>query len=58
MANCPVCGMTVDESKTEFKMRHGSETYYFCSEGCMNAFGKDPHKFTGEHGHHHSGGCC
>ncbi len=37
MANDPVCGMQVDEASSLSAQVHG-ETYYFCSEHCLNKF--------------------
>ena len=33
----PVCGVYVADS-TAFRVRHGQETVYFCSEDCMKKF--------------------
>ena len=38
MAKDPVCGMYVDETKTQFKAEVRGITYYFCSESCMRTF--------------------
>jgi Cu(I)/Ag(I) efflux system membrane fusion protein len=41
----PICGMSVDPAKAETAGRthaHGGKTYYFCSDGCRDAFSKDP----------------
>ena len=43
----PVCGMTVDTARAEYRSFHGDQTYYFCSKGCKESFDKDPGKFTG-----------
>src|SRR5579885_2656819 len=40
----PVCGMTVDESSPE-KMERKGTTYYFCCDGCLDSFRKDPEKY-------------
>jgi Cu+-exporting ATPase len=46
MTKDPVCGMMVDENKTQYKSRHEAKEYYFCSSGCKNAFDKNPSKFA------------
>jgi hypothetical protein len=30
----PVCGMTVDPTRTHLMATHEACTYYFCAEGC------------------------
>ncbi|HSW38029.1 MAG TPA: YHS domain-containing protein [Acidobacteriota bacterium] len=38
-----VCGMTVDpEAATAITFEHEEETYYFCSEPCLERFKADP----------------
>ena len=37
MAIDPVCKMTVDE-KTALKLKKDGKIYYFCSQGCLDAF--------------------
>ncbi len=37
MAIDPICGMTVDKATSLSTVRDG-ETYYFCSQGCVNKF--------------------
>jgi YHS domain-containing protein len=34
MAKDPICDTEVDEQAAQFKSEYGSQTYYFCSEGC------------------------
>jgi len=46
MVKDPVCGMTVDESKTKFASEHEGVKFYFCSEGCKSSFEKQPHKYA------------
>src|SRR5215467_7587335 len=41
----PVCGMTVDPARAAAGLAHGGETYYFCSNGCAERFGKEPQRF-------------
>lgn len=45
MQKDPVCGMTVDEKKTQYKSEHEGRTFYFCSANCKNTFDKDPHRY-------------
>ena len=59
-AKDPVCGMTVDDS-SKFKAEYNSRTYYFCSQGCLDKFRKDPDQYLesehgqeAEHVHSHS----
>jgi len=41
----PVCGMDVDPAKAEHQSEHNGETYYFCSEGCLNKFDRSPGEY-------------
>jgi YHS domain-containing protein len=34
----PVCGMEVAVSEASLQLERGGELYYFCSEGCRDAF--------------------
>ena len=34
----PVCGMEVDPAETDYSTEYDGETYYFCSESCMDSF--------------------
>ncbi len=45
MERDPVCGMTVDPEKTQYVLEHEGSKYYFCREGCMKAFAKNPERF-------------
>jgi len=45
MAVDPVCGMEIDEKKGKFKLEYKGRTYYFCAQGCLVAFSKDPEKY-------------
>lgn len=38
----PVCGMKVDPSVARFSHHHEHNTYYFCSQGCLNKFQGNP----------------
>jgi len=41
----PVCGMTVDPSRTTHRAEHAGKTYYFCAPGCKKTFDADPEKY-------------
>ena len=45
-ATDPVCKMTVDTANPPGgKAEHEGETYYFCSEGCREAFEAEPARY-------------
>ena len=57
-ARDPVCGMTVDRSKTPFRSEWQGQTYYFCSAGCKERFDAEPERYLHasrptEHAHQH-----
>jgi P-type Cu+ transporter len=41
----PVCGMSVDTERAEYRSFDKGKTYYFCSAGCKETFDKDPSKY-------------
>src|SRR4030042_4098474 len=41
----PVCGMTVVKANAKGTFDYKGTTYYFCSNGCKEAFAKDPEKY-------------
>ena len=43
----PVCGMTVDEKSTKYKMDWNGSTFFFCSPGCLASFKSDPNRYVG-----------
>ena len=45
MAKDPVCGMNVDEKKSQFTSEHMGKTFYFCSSHCQMNFDKNPGNF-------------
>lgn len=47
---CPVCGMTFEQSDAGATTTYDSQTYYFCSEGCRDAFTADPGRYVGNTG--------
>ncbi len=42
----PVCGMGVDPASTAFKESFGGETYYFCSQHCLEKFRSEPARYS------------
>nr|WP_298687629.1 heavy metal translocating P-type ATPase [uncultured Dongia sp.] len=45
MATDPVCGMSVDSSKTVHKHDYDGQQYFFCSASCRSKFVSDPHQY-------------
>ena len=41
----PVCGMTVAPGPGAATTSSNGKRYYFCAEGCLRAFEKDPCKY-------------
>ena len=41
----PVCGMTITPEEAVGKVEHKGETYYFCSETCLEQFRASPEQF-------------
>jgi xanthine dehydrogenase accessory factor len=41
-ARDPVCGMMVEIETAHFSLKHGEQTYYFCSAGCRHRFAAEP----------------
>jgi Cu+-exporting ATPase len=46
MTKDPVCGMNVDENKSEFQAQFEGKKYYFCSGECKQEFEADPEEFV------------
>lgn len=44
-AKDPVCGMSVQTAEAKYTFDYKGMTYYFCSQGCKDAFSKDPEKY-------------
>jgi YHS domain-containing protein len=42
----PVCGMRVDEKRTEFQTQFAGKKYSFCSEECRQEFQADPDEYA------------
>jgi xanthine dehydrogenase accessory factor len=49
-AEDPICGMTVTVQPATASADHGGVTYYFCSDGCRQAFEQDPAAYAGVQG--------
>jgi len=45
-ARDPVCGMTVDRSKTPYRSEFKGRTVYFCSAGCKASFEAAPERYV------------
>ena len=41
----PVCGMAVDPCKTDISTEYEDEMFYFCAQGCLRTFEKNPGKY-------------
>jgi xanthine dehydrogenase accessory factor len=44
-ATDPVCGMSVEPSKTNYVSEYRGEKYYFCCGGCKEAFDAQPENY-------------
>jgi len=44
-AKDPVCGMIVKKADAKYTFAYKGTTYYFCSQGCQDAFSKEPEKY-------------
>ena len=42
----PVCGMEIDERTAAHKAVYEGETYYFCSQGCLQSFEENPRAYV------------
>jgi Cu+-exporting ATPase len=42
----PVCGMEIDSQTAFAKREHMGQTFYFCSQSCVDEFDKDPHQYV------------
>ncbi|MBI2303993.1 MAG: YHS domain-containing protein [Chloroflexi bacterium] len=50
----PVCGMIFREYEAKARLPYNGKTYYFCDDGCKEAFQSDPQAvLQGEGGGHH-----
>jgi Cu+-exporting ATPase len=41
----PVCGMEIRPEEAVATAEHDGVTFYFCSQGCHNAFVDDPQRY-------------
>ncbi|HEU4727745.1 MAG TPA: YHS domain-containing protein [Kofleriaceae bacterium] len=48
----PVCAMEVDPAKAVATRIVGRDTYFFCSQNCLDAFDRDPAAYTRHHDEH------
>jgi Cu+-exporting ATPase len=42
----PVCGMEIESQSAFAKREHMGQTFYFCSQSCVDQFDKDPHRYV------------
>ncbi len=42
----PVCGMTIEPQSAFAHREHMGQTFYFCSQSCVDQFDKDPHRYV------------
>ncbi len=42
----PVCGMEIEPQSAFAHREHMGQMYYFCSQSCVDQFGKDPHRYV------------
>jgi DNA-binding transcriptional ArsR family regulator/YHS domain-containing protein len=42
----PVCDMRVSAKRASYVHKHDGHNYYFCAEGCLKKFKKNPKKFV------------
>jgi len=47
MAKDPVCGMEVSPESAAASTEFEGESYYFCAQGCKDAFLAEPHCYLG-----------
>ncbi|HEX9384776.1 MAG TPA: YHS domain-containing protein [Anaerolineales bacterium] len=41
----PVCGMNIELQSAFAKREHMGQTFYFCSQSCVDQFDKEPHRY-------------
>jgi Cu+-exporting ATPase len=46
MTKDPVCGMQVDDKKTQATSMHGGQRYAFCSQDCKTKFDQNPERYS------------
>ena len=46
MAKDPICGMEIDPQSAFAKRQHVGQTFYFCSQSCVDQFDTDPPRYA------------
>lgn len=46
----PVCGMDIDPEHAVGTREHAGRTFQFCSNGCIQAFDRDPARYAARAG--------
>jgi YHS domain-containing protein len=46
MTTDPVCGMRIEEKKSEAHTQFAGKRYFFCSEECRKEFEADPNEYV------------
>lgn len=46
MKTDPVCGMKVDENKSQYQSQYGGQEFNFCSQDCKNKFDQNPEEYA------------
>ena len=46
MTTDPVCGMKVDERRSEHQTQFAGRKYFFCSDECRKEFEADPNEYV------------
>ena len=46
MTKDPVCGMKVDENRSEFHTQFAGKKYFFCSDECRKEFEAEPDAYV------------
>jgi P-type Cu+ transporter len=46
MTTDPVCGMKVDENRSEFHTQFAGKKYFFCSDECRKEFEAEPDAYV------------
>jgi Cu+-exporting ATPase len=56
MARDPICGMEVNPQSAFASREHMNQSYFFCSQHCVETFDADPHQYahTMAHSSHHN----
>jgi len=54
MARDLICDMEVEEATAVATAEYQGKTYYFCAEGCKQAFEKNPEKYLSKEKSPHS----